>query len=126
QNVLLKLERVDLDPVNDSHVSNIAYKIHLCFAPLRSIPLHSYDDPIRIPSITAGTEFFDVQKATSCYGKIATFRQRCPCDGGSGGGCNSQGQEASRRSNRSSPYLLLPSACRQDPLPGYGDYARCL
>ena len=29
---------VDLNCVNDSHVSNIAYKMHLCFPPLHLIP----------------------------------------------------------------------------------------
>jgi hypothetical protein len=29
---------VDLNSVNDSHVSNIAYKMHLCFPPLPLIP----------------------------------------------------------------------------------------
>ena len=94
--------------------------MHLCFAPLRLIAYHFYDDPIRNPSITAGTEFFDVQKATSRYGKAATCGQRCSCsgcsDGRSGGGGNSQDQEASGRSNRSGPHFLLPSAGRQDPL----------
>jgi hypothetical protein len=37
QNVSLKLKRANLNSVNDSHVSNIAYKMHLCFAPLHLI-----------------------------------------------------------------------------------------
>jgi len=63
----LKLERAARNSVNHSHVSNIAYKMHLSFAPLRLIPYHSYDDPIRNPSAGASTQFFDVQKATSRY-----------------------------------------------------------
>jgi hypothetical protein len=37
QNVSLKLRLPNLNAVNDSHVSNLAYKMHLCFAPLRLI-----------------------------------------------------------------------------------------
>jgi hypothetical protein len=33
-----ELEQVDLNSVNDSHVSNIAYKMHLYFPPLHLIP----------------------------------------------------------------------------------------
>ena len=55
--------------------------MRLCFARLRLIRYHSYDDPIRNPSITAGPQFFDVQKATDCCRKTAICGQRFLRDG---------------------------------------------